>query len=111
MELFRTSAIEKLNVYWSLTYSQASTKKFPNLPNKKYIALAVIEKEYVDRVSADTFTKGTLHGHPDEILKKKKPIELEKLFEPVKGQQSVNLVFVEGAPGVQWEEHFGFRIV
>ena len=90
----------KLNEYLILTHSQVSTKKFPNLPNKKFIALAVIEKEYVNRENADAFTKGTLHGHPDEILKKKEPIELEAILEPPKGQQNVKLVFVEGAPGV-----------
>ena len=93
----------KLNEYLILTQSQVSTKKFPNLPNlpnKKFIALAVIEKEYVNRENADAFTKGTLHGHPDEILKKKEPIILEAVLEPPEGQQNVKLVFVEGAPGV-----------
>ena len=74
--------------------------KFPCLPSKKYISLAVIEKEWVNRVKADQFTKGTLHGHPDEILKRKKPIELEAVLEPPEGQQSMKCVFVEGAPGV-----------
>ena len=99
-ELFRVSAMAKLNEYLILTQSQVSTKKFPNLPNKKFIALAVIEKEYVNRENADAFTKGTLHGHPDEILKKKEPIILEAVLEPPEGQRNVKLVFVEGAPGV-----------
>ena len=74
--------------------------KFPCLPSKKYIKLAVIEKEWVSRTKADQFTKGTLHGHPDEILKKKKPIELEAVLKCPKGQPNMKCVFVEGAPGV-----------
>ena len=74
--------------------------KFPCLPSKKYISLAIIEKEWVSRAKADQFTKDTLHGHPDEIMKKKKPIKLEAVLEPPEGQQSMKCVFIEGAPGV-----------
>ena len=74
--------------------------KFPYLPSKKYISLAIIEKEWVSRAKADQFTKDTLHGHPDEIMKKKKPIKLEAVLEPPKGQQIMKCVFIEGAPGV-----------
>ena len=74
--------------------------KFPHLLEKTFISLAIIEKTSITRASADIFTKGTLHGHADEILKKKKPIELEAVLEPPEGQQSMKCVFVEGAPGV-----------
>ena len=59
-----------MNIYKSL--QQSHYIKFPHLPEKAFITLAVIEKELISRTDADTFTKGTLHGHADEILKKKK---------------------------------------
>ena len=88
-----------LNVYnpeASLTLSE----EFPYLQNKKFITLAIIEKEGINQATADTFTKGTLHGHTDVILKKKKEIELKAILEPPTGQQNVKCVFVEGAPGI-----------
>ena len=95
----------KLNEYllsniYKLEGSQTSSDKFPYLPNKKFITLAVIEKEGINRATADMFTKGTLHGHADEILKKKRSIDLEAVLEPPEGQQDMKCVFVEGAPGV-----------
>ena len=87
-----------MNVYKSLP--QLCDMKFPRLPEKTFITLAVIEKESVSRGNADVFTKGTLHGHADEILKKKKPIAIEALLEPPEGQQTMKYAFVEGAPGI-----------
>ena len=98
-----SSATMQLNTYL-MNYYKCSQKpfdiKFPHLQEKTFISLAVIEKTLVSRASADTFTKGTLHGHADEILKEKKPIELESVLEPPEGQQSMKCVFVEGAPGI-----------
>ena len=99
------SSVTKLNEYLLLNFynpeaSQTSSDKFPFLPNKKFITLAIIEKEGINRATADAFTKGTLHGRADEIFKKKKPIDLEAVLEPPEGQQYVKCVFVEGAPGV-----------
>ena len=100
-ERFSMSAVAKLNKYLISTRSQVSTDKFPYLPNEKYVALALVKKDHnINRTDADAFTKRTLHGHPDEILKKKEPIELEEILEPPEGQQNVKLVFIEGAPGV-----------
>ena len=88
-----------MNIYKSLQLS--CDIKFPHLPEKEFITLAVIEKELVSRLSADSFTKGTLHGHADEILKKKTPIAIEAVLEPPEGQQkNLKCVFVEGAPGI-----------
>ena len=98
-----SSATMQLNTYL-MNYYKCSQKpfdiKFPHLQEKTFISLAVIEKASVSRASADTFTKGTLYGHADEILKKKKPIELESILEPPEGQQNMKCVFVEGAPGI-----------
>ena len=97
------SATKKLNTYLINYYNcsqESLDTKFPCLPHKTFISLAVIEKKAVSRADADKFTKGTLHGHADEILKKKKPTKLEAVLEPPEGCQSLKLLFVEGAPGV-----------
>ena len=97
------SATKKLNTYLINYYNcsqESLDTKFPRLPHKTFISLAVIEKKAVSRADADKFTKGTLHGHADEILKKKEPIELEAVLEPPEDCQSLKLLFVEGAPGV-----------
>ena len=99
----KVSATQTLDMYLTTYYNcsqESLDTKFPNLPNKTFITLAVIEKEPVKRADADEFTKGTLHGHADEILKKKKPIELEAVLEPPEGCQNMRCIFVEGAPGV-----------
>ena len=88
-----------MDIYKSLPRSCGDTI-FPHFPEKKFITLAIIEKELASRANADTFTKGTLHVHADEILKKKKPIAIETVLEPPEGQLNMKCVFVEGAPGV-----------
>ena len=87
-----------MNIYKSL--QQSHDIKFPHLPEKAFITLAAIEKDLVSRTDADTFTKGTLHGHADEILKKKKPIAIETVLQPPESQLSMKCIFVEGTPGV-----------
>ena len=87
-----------MDIYKSV--QQSCDTKFPHLPEKAFITLAVIEKEFVSRANADVFTKGTLHGHADEILKQKKPIAIETVLEPPEGQQNMKCIFVEGAPGI-----------
>ena len=64
--------------------------------------MALIEKEGIDRATVDAFTKGTLHGHADEIVRKKTPIDLEAVLKHPDGKQRLkhNVIFVEGAPGI-----------
>ncbi len=69
-------------------------------PSTKYTNLAVVKKEKVDPGDADEFTKATLHGGIDEIMNRKEAIELKDIFKPEECQAKVNLVLVEGAPGV-----------
>ena len=99
----KVSPRKRLNTYL-INYYNCSQKsldmKFPRLPHKNFISLAVIEKESVSRADADKFTKGTLHGHADEILRRKTSIELEAVLVPPEGCQNMKLLFVEGAPGV-----------
>ena len=86
------SATMRLNAYLIHYYNCSQTSldtKFPHLPNKTFINLAVIEKDSINRADAGSFTKGTLHGHADEILKEKKPIELDAVLEPPEGCHTV----------------------
>jgi hypothetical protein len=103
--IISSSNLCKLNEYLLLNIynpeaSETSSDKFPYLPNKKFITLAIIEKEGINRATADGFTKGTLHGHADEIAKKKTPIELDAILKPPDGMRRLKCVFVEGAPGI-----------
>ena len=104
VEPTNSPAMKQLNTHLMKHYHDYSRglldTKFPHLQEKVFISLAVIERELISRADADRFTKGTLHGHADEILKKKKPIELGAVLEPPEGQQNMKCVFVEGAPGV-----------
>ena len=74
--------------------------KWPPTPSKQFIKMAVILKEKVSRHSADEFTKATLRGSPkDDILKSKKKIDFKHLAQTKDGEP-VELVLVEGAPGI-----------
>ena len=45
--------------------------KWPRVKSKKYINLALIEKEDITRPEADQFTRATIHGNIDDIKKSK----------------------------------------
>ena len=75
--------------------------------SKCYIKLAVVctgirglmtcaRKE----AEADEFTKMSLHGFDEEILRKKAPIALEDILKPKKDGKPVRCVVVLGAPGI-----------
>ena len=65
----------------------------------KFINLAVISKEHITKEEADKFTKATLRGDVDQILRVKKPIEIEHVLTPDQGKR-LKCVLVEGGPGV-----------
>ena len=73
--------------------------KWPPTPSKRFINLAVILKEKVSRAAADDFTKATLRGKSDDIFQKKKRIQFSDLAK-TKYREPVQLVLVEGAPGI-----------
>ena len=68
--------------------------------SKHYIELAVISKEGITSKQADEFTKKSLHGLTEEILRKKAPIELKHILKPREDGTPVRCVLVEGAPGI-----------
>ncbi len=95
MELFA----ESLMAEYERVSAACGEKLYPT-PTSEYTNLAVIKKEKVSRTEADKFTRSTLHGGLDEIMREKKPVNLEDVFKPDSRQQAVNYVLVEGAPGV-----------
>ena len=68
--------------------------------SKRYIELAVISKEGITRRQADEFTKKSLYGLTEEILRVKAPIILTHILKPREGGRPVRCVLVEGAPGI-----------
>ena len=67
--------------------------------SKHYIELAVISKKGVTRKQADEFTKKSLHGLTEEILREKRPIALDHILMPKDGRR-VRCLLVDGAPGI-----------
>ena len=68
--------------------------------SKHYIELAVISKKDITRKQADEFTKKSLHGLTEEILREKAPIALDHILKPGEDGMPVRCVLVEGAPGI-----------
>ena len=68
--------------------------------SKHYIELAVISKEGITRKQADEFTRKSLHGLTEEILREKAPIALDHILKPREDGTPVRCVLVEGAPGI-----------
>ena len=94
--------MQRYATYLKGVYDSAlvSSDKFPNLTCNEFINLALVKSDPVSRSEAEEFTKATLHGHIDEILKKKEPIKLEEVLNPVEGQRKMKCVYIHGAPGV-----------
>ena len=75
----------------------AADKYLPTL-DTPYISLAIVTSHYSNH---DEFTKATLHGGVDEILKIKKPIVFQDLLTPSEGSNKpVRFILVEGPPGI-----------
>ena len=68
--------------------------------SKHYIQLAVISREGITCKEADEFTKKSLHGLVEKILRKKAPIALKDILKPREDGKPVRCVLVESAPGI-----------
>ena len=73
--------------------------KWPQVKSKKYINLALIEKEDITKPEADLFTRATIHGKIDDIVKSKRSIDIDQVAQVSDGSQ-VKCILVEGAAGV-----------
>ena len=73
--------------------------KWPQMKSRKYINLALIEKEDITKREADQFTSATIHGNIDDIKKSKRATDLGQIAQLPDGSQP-KCILVEGAPGV-----------
>ena len=69
------------------------------MKSKKYINLALIEKEDITRPEADQFTRATIRGNIDDINQSKRATDISQIAQLPDGSQP-KCIIVEGAPGV-----------
>ena len=73
--------------------------KWPQVKSKKYINLALIEKEDITKPEADQFTRATIHGNIDDIKKSKRATDIGQIAQLPDGSRP-KCILVEGTPGV-----------
>ena len=73
--------------------------KWPQVKSKKYINLALIEKEDITKPEAVQFTRATIHGNIDDIKMSKRATDIDQIAKLPDGSQP-KCILVEGAPGV-----------
>ena len=66
---------------------------------KKYINIALIEKEDIAKPEADQFTRATIHGNIDDIKNSKRAMNISQIAQLPDGSQP-KCILVEGAPGM-----------
>ena len=95
-----SSAISHFRTYLKIVYKRSSIspdKKWPPTPSKKYISLTVVEDHY--HICRDDYIGHTLQGRIADVASTRKEIAIEQILE-AEGQEKLNLVLVEGAPGI-----------
>ena len=88
--------------YLKSVYTRATLPvydKWPQVKSKKYINLALIEKEDITKPEADQFTRATIHGNIDDIKKSKRATDINQIAQLPDGSHP-KCILVEGAPGV-----------
>ena len=80
---------EKLPVY----------DKWPHVKSKKYINLALIEKEDITKSEVNQFTRATVHGNIEDTKKSKRAMDMGQIAQLPDGSK-LKCILVEGAPGV-----------
>ena len=73
--------------------------KWPPTASKKYIHLAVVKKEEVSKQQADEFTRATLHGNIEDIIRKKVSLDFSGIGKKEDGSPA-QMILVEGGPGI-----------
>jgi hypothetical protein len=110
------TGVLKYSKHLKCMYSRSQVvpdNKWPPSPSTRYINLACIDKQSVNRHEADKFTKSTIQGNIDDIYHKKIQIFMEQVActelkqEKCKDSLAIEvkkvfprIVLVEGAPGV-----------
>ena len=99
---FSASAVDTYASYLKSVYTREKLPiydKWPQVKSKKYINLALIEKEDITKQEADRFTRSTIRGNIDDIRKSKCAIQISQIAKLPDGSQP-KCILVEGAPGV-----------
>ena len=80
----------------------APSDKYSLTKSALYISLAMVHREDYNSKQRDEFTRQTLHGEVDQILKMKTPTSIDDLLAPdgTANQGPVKFVVVEGPPGI-----------
>ena len=73
--------------------------KWPPTASKKYIHLAVVKKKEVSKQQADEFTRATLHGNIEDIIRKKESLDFSGIGKKENGSPA-QFILVEGGPGI-----------
>ena len=96
------SAMSQYAAYLKAFYTSdklPTDTKWPPTPSEHYINLAYISKEHISRQQADEFTRATIQGNVDDILKVKGAMKFSDVAK-LQGDSRPKIVLVEGAPGV-----------
>ena len=96
------SAIHTYASYLKSVYTRKKLPiydKWPQVKSKKYINLALIEKEDITKPEVNQFMKATIHGNIDDIKMSKRAMDITEIAQLPDGSQP-KCILVEGAPGV-----------
>ena len=74
--------------------------KWPLVKSKKYINLALIEKEDIAKLEANLYRRATIHGNIDDIKKSSRTMYIDQVAQ-LSGESQPKCILVEGAPGVR----------
>ena len=73
--------------------------RWPQVKCKKYINLALIEKDDITKPEANQFTRATIHGNIDDIKRSKRATDIGQISQ-LPDESVPKCILVEGAPGV-----------
>ena len=94
-----SSAISHYHMYLKYVYGNSPISpntKWPPSPGREFISLAVVEGQSC----RDEYIGHTLRGNVKQVLHSRREISIKQILEPVKGQNKLRLVLLEGAPGI-----------
>ena len=98
----KSSAVNTYASYLKSVYTREKLQvydKWPQVKSKKYINLALIQKEDITKPEAYQFMKDTIHGNIDDIIESKRAMDIGQIAQLPKRSQP-KCILVEGAPGV-----------
>ena len=85
--------------YACKTLLEDEKRHYASKKGTKYINLAVVRKDNIDKSEMDQFTEATIHGDIDDITKRKRSLKLSEVGRLEDGSLA-RCVLVQGAPGV-----------